>query len=286
MKAAKLLACTLVERSSVDELCDFAERYPRLLFLSGAGISTDSGIPGYRDADGRWQRSPPVMLADFLRSEAVRRRYWARSMAGWPIVARARPNAAHDALARLEAAGRVEALVTQNVDALHQRAGSAKVVELHGNVHGVVCLDCGERHPRAEIQRVLEAQNPPLPGVTAAPDGDANVECGDLAAFRVPECPHCDGTLKPDVVFFGEAVPKDRVDAASRSLALADAMIVVGSSLMVYSGYRFCELAARTGKPIAAINLGRTRADPLLALKLNMPCAEALTAFCSRLGIA
>jgi NAD-dependent SIR2 family protein deacetylase len=226
------------------------------------------------------------MLADFLRSASVRQRYWARSMAGWPIVARARPNAAHDAVARLESAGRVEAVVTQNVDGLHQRAGSAKVVELHGNVHGVACLDCGERHPRAEIQRVLEAQNPRLPDFAAAPDGDADVEHADLGAFRVPECPECGGTLKPDVVFFGEAVPKDRVHAASRSIARADALVVVGSSLMVYSGYRFCELAARTSKPVAAINLGRTRADPLLALKVHMRCAEALAAVCSRLGIA
>jgi NAD-dependent SIR2 family protein deacetylase len=226
------------------------------------------------------------MLGDFLRSDAVRKRYWARSFAGWPIVARARPNAGHDALARLESSGRVEGLVTQNVDGLHQRAGSANVVELHGNIHGVVCLDCDERYSRAEIQSVLEAHNPKSLPAAAAPDGDADVQCADLSAFRVPECTRCGGTLKPDVVFFGEAVPKDRVAAASRALAQADAMVVVGSSLMVYSGYRFCELASRTGKPIAAVNLGRTRADPLVAVKVEMPCAEALAAVRRRLGIA
>jgi NAD-dependent SIR2 family protein deacetylase len=269
----------------LDDLCDFAEHHRRLFVLSGAGISTDSGIPGYRDADGRWQRSPPILLADFLHSEAARRRYWARSMAGWPIVARAHPNAAHAALAGLESAGRVGELVTQNVDGLHQRAGSSKVIELHGNIHGVVCLDCGARHSRAEIQSTLEAQNTRLSDAAAAPDGDADLQCEDLAAFRVPECSRCGGLLKPDVVFFGEAVPRDRVDAASRALAQADAMVVVGSSLMVYSGYRFCELAVRMRKPIAAVNLGRTRADELMALKVDMPCAEALAAVGRRLGI-
>jgi NAD-dependent SIR2 family protein deacetylase len=270
----------------LDDLCDFAERHRRLFVLSGAGISTDSGIPGYRDADGRWQRSPPILLADFLRSESARRRYWTRSMEGWPVVANAHPNGAHEALARLEAAGRVGQVVTQNVDGLHQRAGSSKVIELHGNIHGVVCLDCGARQPRAAIQCALETQNARSPDRAAAPDGDADLECEDLAAFRVPECPRCGGSLKPDVVFFGEGVPRDRVAAASRALAQADAMMVIGSSLMVYSGYRFCELAIQMKKPIAAVNLGRTRADPLVALKVEMPCAEALAAIGRRLGVS
>ena len=269
----------------LDDLCDFAERHRRLFVLSGAGISTDSGIPGYRDADGRWQRSPPILLADFLRSESARQRYWARSMGGWPIVANARPNSAHDALARLEVAGHVGQVVTQNVDGLHQRAGSSNVIELHGNIHGVVCLDCGARHPRAAIQRALEAQNAPPQDAGAAPDGDADLQCEDLAAFRVPQCPRCNGSLKPDVVFFGEGVPRERVDAASRALVEADAMMVIGSSLMVYSGYRFCELAIQMKKPIAAVNLGRTRADPLVALKVELRCTEALAAIGRRLGI-
>jgi NAD-dependent SIR2 family protein deacetylase len=276
-----------VDRYDLDDLCIFVQRYPRLFVLSGAGISTDSGIPGYRDADGRWKRTPPVLLQDFLRSESVRQSYWARSMVGWPTVANARPNVAHDALARLEIAGRLQQLVTQNVDGLHQRAGSSQVIELHGNLERVVCLECGALHSRASIQRMLETLNPefqPANSATAA-DGDADVQRRDGDTFRVPQCPRCSGVLKPNVVFFGEGVPRARVDAALRSLEQADAMLVVGSSLMVYSGFRFCERAAAMGKPIAAINLGRTRADHLLALKTERPCADALVFLVERLAV-
>jgi NAD-dependent SIR2 family protein deacetylase len=276
-----------VDRDALAELCGFVQQYPRLFVLSGAGISTDSGIPGYRDADGRWKRTPPVLLQDFLRSESVRQRYWARSMVGWPMVASARPNIAHDALARLEAAGRLRQLVTQNVDGLHQRAGSSQVIELHGNLDRVVCLECGALHSRALIQRTLEALNSQCQAaaIATAADGDADIEHRDLDPFRVPQCPRCAGIVKPNVVFFGEGVPRDRVDAALRSLEQADAMLVVGSSLMVYSGFRFCEWAGTKGKPIAAVNLGRTRADHLFALKIERPCAEALPFLVQRLGI-
>ena len=276
-----------VDRHALADLCGFVQQYPRLFVLSGAGISTDSGIPGYRDADGRWRRTPPVLLQDFLRSESVRQRYWARSIVGWPIVASARPNIAHDALARLEAAGRFGQLVTQNVDGLHQRAGNSQVIELHGNLDRVVCVECGALHPRALIQRTLEALNPQYQAATiaTAADGDADIEHLDLDLFRVPQCPRCAGVVKPNVVFFGEGVPGHGVDAALRSLEQADAMLVVGSSLMVYSGFRFCEWAGTKGKPIAAVNLGRTRADHLLALKIERPCAEALASLVERLGI-
>ena len=269
------------------DLCAFVQRYPRLFVLSGAGISTDSGIPGYRDADGQWRRTPPVLLQDFLRSESVRQRYWARSMAGWPAVANARPNIAHEALARLETAGRLQRLVTQNVDGLHQRGGSSRVIELHGNLETVVCLECRASHSRAWIQRVLELLNPEFQAAPAATvaDGDADIERCNFDRFLVPQCPRCSGVLKPNVVFFGEGVPRERVDDALRSLKQADAMLVIGSSLMVYSGFRFCELADAIGKPIAAINLGRTRADHLLALKIERPCAEALASLLERLGI-
>jgi NAD-dependent SIR2 family protein deacetylase len=275
-----------VGRHALDDLVGFIQQYPRLFVLSGAGISTDSGIPGYRDADGRWRRTPPVLLQDFLRSESVRQRYWARSMVGWPTVARARPNIAHDALARLEAAGRLQQLVTQNVDGLHQRAGSSRVIELHGTLDSVACLECGALHSRRSIQRTLESLNPEFQAAIAptAADGDADVERRDLDAFRVPQCPCCAGVLKPNVVFFGEGVPRDRVDGVLRALEQADAMLVVGSSLMVYSGFRFCEWADTMGKPIAAVNLGRTRADHLLALKIERPCAEALASLLERLG--
>ena len=254
--------------------------------MSGAGISTDSGIPGYRDERGEWKRTAPVQLQDFLRTESTRQRYWARSMVGWPLVAQAMPNAAHLALGQLESLGRVQQLVTQNVDGLHQRAGSSAVIELHGNVSQVVCLGCGSECSRESIQRRLERDNPNFLDMAApaAPDGDADLESVQLTAFRVPSCTRCDGILKPTVVFFGENVPRHRVDAAANALERADAMLVIGSSLMVYSGYRFCEWAYRIGKPIAAINLGRTRGDHLFALKVEASCADALTSLVARLN--
>jgi NAD-dependent SIR2 family protein deacetylase len=267
------------------DLDDFLRRHSRVFVLSGAGVSTDSGIPGYRDDEGRWMRQAPVTLQEFLGSASARRRYWARSMLGFPVVARASPNAAHRALARLEAARKATCLVTQNVDGLHQRAGSANVIELHGTVGRVICLDCGAGHARSEIQRTLEAENADFlqARASAAPDGDADVVAQVTEAFNVPRCAHCGGMLKPDVVFFGENVPRDRVGAAMRALDEAEAMLVVGSSLMVWSGYRFCERAQSHGKPIAAINRGRTRADHLFTLKVNEPCAQALCAAVERL---
>jgi NAD-dependent SIR2 family protein deacetylase len=259
-------------------LARFARAHPRLLVLTGAGVSTASGIPDYRDAEGQWKRQPPLSHQEFLRSDSARRRYWARSLIGWPRIAAARPNAAHRALAHLERAGHLHTLLTQNVDGLHQRAGNRAVIELHGSLDRVLCLDCGEALPRAAVQRMLEVQNPAFLSLPArlAPDGDADVALADLEDFRVPECPRCGGLLKPDVVFFGAGVPPARVDAALQALTSADALLVVGSSLMVYSGYRFCLAAREMGKPIAAINLGRTRADELLQLKIVAPCAVAL----------
>jgi NAD-dependent SIR2 family protein deacetylase len=267
------------------DLHDFVARHPRLFVLTGAGVSTGSGIPGYRDDDGRWKRNAPITLHEFLGGESARRRYWERSMAGWPIVAGARPNGAHRALARLERAGKVHRLVTQNVDGLHQRAGSSDVIELHGNIGRVVCLGCGFEHLRERVQRILEGANPGIAGrgTIAAPDGDADLVPDEPEAFRVPACVHCGGVLKPDVVFFGENVPRDRVDAALDALDEADAMLVVGSSLMVYSGYRFCERAHERGTPIAAINLGRTRADHLFTVKVERPCDEVLAEVIERL---
>jgi NAD-dependent SIR2 family protein deacetylase len=273
------------EPHDIDSLHAFVRAHRRLFVLSGAGISTASGIPDYRDADGQRKGRAPIMLQDFLNSPAARRRYWARSAVGWKVLSSAAPNDAHRALAQLEAIGRVEQLVTQNVDGLHQRAGNTNAIELHGNIGYVVCLSCRRRHTRAAIQQRLEADNPALRSLSAsaAPDGDAHLEAIDFDTIRVPVCDHCQGLLKPDVVFFGEGVPRERVDAAATALARADAVLVVGSSLMVYSGYRFCAWAAQAGKPIAAINLGRTRADPLLAVKVAKPCADALTVLMERL---
>jgi NAD-dependent SIR2 family protein deacetylase len=258
-----------------DVLRKFIDRHPRLFVLTGAGCSTGSGIPDYRDADGGWKRDRPVTFQAFVGDAATRRRYWARSLVGWRRFSRARPNDTHRALARLDS---IELLVTQNVDRLHQAGGSRRVLDLHGRLDRVRCMDCERRLPRDEMQRALLSLNPSWTHLDApdAPDGDADLKGFDFSSFRVPPCPDCGGLLKPDVVFFGENVPRDRVAAAMASLERADAMLIVGSSLMVYSGYRFARAAALTGKPIAAVNLGRTRADELLSLKVAMPCSTAL----------
>lgn len=268
-------------------LARFVAAHPRLLVLTGAGCSTGSGIPDYRDGDGAWKRKAPVTHQAFVASAAVRARYWARSLRGWPGFAAAEPNAAHHALAGLERDGRIEAVVTQNVDRLHQRAGSRRVIDLHGRLDRVRCLGCGARHGRAAMQERLIAANPGFPAgpIERAPDGDAEIPDADLAGFRVPGCPGCGGVLKPDVVLFGANVPRPRVRRALRALERADALLVVGSSLMVYSGFRFCRHAAERGVPVAAVNLGVTRADALLALKLRLDCTDALPALGAALGV-
>jgi NAD-dependent SIR2 family protein deacetylase len=210
----------------------------------------------------------------------VRQRYWSRSTVGWPIIAQAQPNSAHRALAKLEALGHIELLITQNVDGLHGAAGSLEVIDLHGRLDLVRCMECNHTLPRAELQRELLARNPAWANVAAsvAPDGDVDIENADYSGFIVPHCPRCEGILKPDVVFFGEPVPRDRVEQAFEGVAKADALLVVGTSLMVYSGYRFAEAAAAARKPIAAVNRGRTRADSLFTLKIEAPCDEILSA--------
>ena len=259
-------------------LADFIDRAQRLFVLTGAGCSTDSGIPDYRDADGQWKRTPPVTYQAFMGELATRQRYWARSLLGWPRFGHARPNGTHAALAALEARGQLEVLLTQNVDRLHQRAGSRAVIDLHGRLDQVRCMGCEARTPREAFQQVLLDHNPGWDQLDAAlaPDGDADLDGVDFSPFQVPACPQCGGILKPDVVFFGENVPRERVAAVHAHLAQADAVLVVGSSLMVYSGFRFVQAAANAGVPVAALNLGRTRADDLLSLKIEQPCAAAL----------
>ncbi len=269
-------------------LADFVQRHPRLFVLTGAGISTDSGIPGYRDEQGRWQRSAPMTISAFMSGHAARQRYWARSMVGWPVAAAAQPNVSHRVVARLGDAGRVSELVTQNVDGLHQRAGSRDVIELHGSIGKVICLSCATRYERADIQRWLWQHNPDFRDIDALPaaDGDAHLESPLFDNFAVPICNVCEGVLKPDVVFFGESVPRDRVQAGRAALDASDAMLVIGSSLTVFSGYRFCLWARERGIPIAALNLGTTRADPLLTLKVAAPIGPALAGLAAALGLA
>jgi NAD-dependent SIR2 family protein deacetylase len=256
----------------------FLDRHPRTLVLTGAGLSTASGIPDYRDRDGTRRGKPPIHGPDFRKSEAVQRRYWARSMIGWPVLAQARPNHGHRAIAGLERIGRIGSVLTQNVDGLHGQAGSHGVLELHGNIHTVVCLDCSALFPRAFVQGQLEDFNPHMAGANATPlpDGDASVEPTGLARFRLPFCTCCGGTLMPNVVFFGDNVPQARTAIALEQMERADALLVVGSSLMVYSGFRFCRMAQAAGKPMAAINLGRTRADELLDIKIEESAERVL----------
>jgi NAD-dependent SIR2 family protein deacetylase len=259
-------------------LQQFIEAHPRLFVLTGAGCSTDSGIPDYRDSSGEWKRRPPIRYQEFVGNERARKRYWARSLAGFRRMRLARPNDAHHALAMLERRGRIAQLVTQNVDGLHDAAGSENVIDLHGRIDTVRCLGCRRGSSREELQVELERRNPNFAALDAveAPDGDADLEDVAFETFDVPACDACGGMLKPDVVFFGENVPPERVQRAMAPIASSDAMLVIGSSLMIYSGYRFVTAAADAGKPIAAINIGRTRADYLLALKVEDRCANAL----------
>ncbi|RPE81872.1 NAD-dependent protein deacetylase [Vulcaniibacterium tengchongense] len=266
--------------AAAERLAAWLAPYRRVFVLTGAGVSTGSGIPDYRDDRGEWKRAPPVTYQAFVGDPRVRARYWARSFVGWPRIAEAAPNAAHRALARWEAHGRLSLLLTQNVDGLHQRAGSRTVLDLHGRLDEVVCLGCGERLPRPLLQDWFAEANPDWAGLhaAAAPDGDADLDGRDFAAFRVPDCLRCGGLLKPDVVFFGENVPRPRVERAYAALRASAALLVAGSSLMVYSGYRFARLAAEAGLPIAILNRGRTRADELAALKLEADAGDTLDA--------
>lgn len=265
---------------AIPALQSFLDRHSRLFVLTGAGCSTDSGIPDYRDDAGQWKRKPPVRHQEFVGDPGVRARYWARSMIGWTHMHTAQPNAAHRALADLEHEGRLAWLVTQNVDGLHQKAGSRAVIDLHGRIDQVVCLACGARSAREHLQQRLVAVNPQYAGLAAgrAPDGDADLERSDFSDFAIPGCDACGvGVLKPDVVFFGANVPPERVKQAMDALDSAHAMLIVGSSLMVWSGYRFAVRAADRGLPVAAINRGRTRADALLSVKVEADCADVLS---------
>jgi NAD-dependent SIR2 family protein deacetylase len=261
-------------------LAEFLTAHPRVTVLTGAGISTGSGIPDYRDRDGNWKHAKPMQFAEFKGTLAGRRRYWSRSFLGWRRMSRANPNPAHQAIVGLETAGVVDTVVTQNVDGLHSRAGSRNVIDLHGRLDRVVCLDCGWHEDRPDWQARLEAANPNWNQEIVAwrPDGDAVFADDDASGFRVPACSSCGGIVKPDVVFFGENVPPERVRRAYASVDRADALLVVGSSLMVYSGLRFPRRAHERGKPVAILNRGRTRADELATLRLDADCGEVLEA--------
>ena len=252
-------------------------RDKRIVALTGAGCSTESGIPDYR-GPGRPERvRDPMQHREFVEHAEARRRYWARSMIGWPRLAAARPNPTHLALAELEHTGVLAGVITQNVDGLHGSAGSRAVVELHGALARVRCLSCGEISSRARLQERLVAANPRHAGsATIAPDGDVELPDELVADFQVVACTNCDEVLMPDVVFFGGSVPRDTLDAAWALFERAELLLVVGSSLAVFSGYRFVRRAAERGIPIAIINRGPTRGDPHAQLRLDARSGEAL----------
>lgn len=290
--------------AGVEALRAFVAAHAPLCVLTGAGLSAASGIPTYRDAGGSWQRAAPVQAALFLRSERARRRYWLRSLHGWPAFAAAVPNAGHAALVELERRGSVDTVITQNVDGLHRRAGTRALVELHGCLDTVACLDCDAVYTRADIQSRLENMNAGLPAarLRARPrlplqiprkafepvqfeqlaDGDAQLADDEhddvLAQVRVPACSLCGGLLKPRVVFFGDSIAPSVWLATDAAIARARGVLVVGSSLGVYSGLRICRRAHALGLPVVALNRGWTRADDLLRFKVDADADATLAA--------
>ncbi len=249
-----------------------------VVVLTGAGLSTDSGIPDYRGPSGRARRATPMTVQTFLATLEARRRYWARSHLGWRLITGAVPNDGHRAVAALQAMGLLDGIVTQNVDGLHAAAAARDVLELHGSLDRVVCLDCGALSPREELDQRLVAANRRWRAEATAvnPDGDVELTDEVVAGFRVVDCVRCGGVLKPDVVFFGESVPRERVDRAFALVEQAGSLLVLGSSLTVMSGYRFVLRAAKLGVPVAIVNDGVTRGDPQATIKVDGRLGELL----------
>lgn len=259
----------------------------RVLVVTGAGISTESGIPDYRSEGGSLSRHTPMTYQDFTGSAQARRRYWARSHLGWRTFARARPNAGHRAVAAFQRRGMLAGVITQNVDGLHQSAGSDGVVELHGGLDRVVCLSCGALSPRGELAARLEEANPLFEPVAAGinPDGDADLTDDQVGGFRVVSCTICGGVLKPDVVFFGESVPPPRVEHCRELVRGAASLLVLGSSLTVMSGLRLVRQASEAGKPVLIVNRDPTRGDQHAVTRVALPLGTALTAVAGQLGV-
>jgi len=257
-----------------------------VVVLSGAGLSTESGIPDYRGPTGLARRAQPMTYQTFVSGAAARQRYWARSHQGWRHIAAAAPNAGHRAVAELGRRGLLTGIITQNVDGLHQAAGATGVVELHGSLSRVRCLGCGQRTPREQLDQRLRDANPgwAVRATAVNPDGDVVLPDEAVTAFQVVDCAACGGLLKPDVIFFGENVPPGRVAACYDLVGRASALVVLGSSLTVMSGFRFVRQAARHGIPVVIVNHGPTRGDALATVKLDAPLGETLTALTARLS--
>ncbi|GAA0410058.1 NAD-dependent protein deacetylase [Cocleimonas flava] len=273
---------TNTQYSNTDQLITALKNKRNIWVLSGAGISAPSGIPTYRDNKGNWQAGNPIQHNEFITQESFRKRYWARSMAGWIITGHAKPNAAHQAITQLQESGRVSKIVTQNVDRLHSNAGAKEVIDLHGRIDQIICLDCNDISRRADYQPRLEESNPALNSYIerisskALPDGDANIDDYATDTVNIPPCEKCAGTLMPDVVFFGGIVPKERVELAFKTLAEADCLLVIGSSLKVFSGFRFPRWAHQNNLPLYAINQGEMRGEEMFDLVVPESCEEIL----------
>ena len=269
---------------SVQSVFELLRSTSRIAVLTGAGCSTESGIPDYRGPSGRWKTHKPVLYQEFLRSETARRRYWARSFRGWKRFDAAAPNRSHQKLAELESAGLLSPLITQNVDRLHRAAGHRDVIELHGHNEEVHCVECGRTQQRSEFQRRMELQNRDFVAdiLQILPDGDAELPDDAYSGFTLVACDHCSGILKPTVIFFGENVPRERVSQAMASVEESELLLVLGSSLHVWSGYRFALRARELGRPIVIVNQGETRADDMALLKLDRNCGEFLEEFVAR----
>ena len=267
---------------SLDEcrscLLDFFEKKENVAVLTGAGISVGSGIPTYRNAQGEWKAGKPISHQDFVEKESARQRYWLRSYAGWRKVSEAKPSKAHLALQRLQAGGKISTIITQNVDRLHQSAGSKNVLDLHGRLDQVTCLNCTKIYRRSVIQVLLKRQNPFLEeSENINPDGDARIESSFLGDVKTPSCETCGGILKPNVVFFGDSVDKYLVEEAYQSVTNAHALLVIGTSLSIFSGFRFLRHAAKLKLPVIVINPGRFRGKELTKIYLPFNADDVLS---------
>lgn len=262
----------------LDQLINELQEKRKIWILTGAGISAPSGIPTYRDDKGEWKSANPIQHNDFINHESYRQRYWARSMVGWKLTGRAKPNETHHAITALQSTGRVSQLVTQNVDGLHKIAGSENVIDLHGRLSEIKCLNCNKVSKRSDYQPRLLKNNPELDNyeATIMPDGDANVDDFDMSKITIPACHSCGGILMPNVVFFGGIVPRPRVDEAFNTLAESDCVLVIGSSLKVFSGFRFPRWASQNNVPMYAVNQGAMRGQELFDQIITEPCEEAL----------
>lgn len=276
-----------ISYSTLSSLVRFVREHRPLCVITGAGCSTNSGIFDYRDTEGNWKRPQPVLLDEFLKSASSRRRYWARSMLGWPLFSKAKPNTAHVAIKSLEVHGFIGSVITQNVDDLHESAGQKNVIPLHGSLRTVTCLGCQKRVNRDEIQKRLEATNPRFVSAAVAPDaggeGDYSIDVDE--SFVVPQCEACGGDLKPDVVFFGGNINTAVKQAANEAVFEAGGVLVVGSSLMVYSSFRLVKVAHARGIPIAILGHGVTRGDALATLTIRREIASTFEELIKRLKV-